>query len=82
MKNKKNKNTSQRLTTHFQHQKSTHFKHRLTPNTMNSLPTPKTNSLPTQKAVFGAEGESIFRFPIGTEASLLETHHKQTLHGK
>ena len=48
----------------------------------NSLPTPKINSLPTQKALFGVQGESIFRFPIGTEASLLETHHKQTLQGK
>ena len=71
-----------RLTTHFQHQKSTHFQHRLTPNTKNSLPTPKINSLPTQKALFGVEGESVFRFPIGTEASLLEPHHKQTLQGK
>ena len=71
-----------RLTTHFQHRKSTHFQHRLTPNTKNSLPTPKINSLPTQKALFGVEGESIFHFPIGTEASLLEPHHKQTLQGK
>ena len=71
-----------RLTTHFQHQKSTHSQHRLTPNTKNSLPTPKINSLPTQKALFGVEGESIFHFPIGTEASLLEPHHKQTLHSK
>ena len=71
-----------RLTTHFQHRKSTHSQHRLTPNTKNSLPTPKINSLPTQKALFGVEGESIFHFPIGTEASLLEPHHKQTLHGK
>ena len=74
--------SGKRLTTHFQHQKSTHFQHRLTPNTKNSLPTPKINSLPTQKALFGVEGESTFRFPIGTEASLLEPHHKQTLQGK
>ena len=76
------KHVSGRLTTHFQHQNSTHFQHRLTPNTKNSLPTPKINSLPTQKALFGVEGESTFRFPIGTEASLLEPHHKQTLQGK
>ena len=72
----------ERLTTHFQHQKSTHFQHRLTPNTKNSLPTPNIDLLPTQNALFGVEGESVFRFPIGNEASLLEPHHKQTLQGK
>ena len=54
-----------------------------------SLPTPWTHSQhqkPTHfqhKKQFSAPRASrFFRFPIGTEASLLETHHKQTLHGK